>query len=115
MAAHWFFGTGDALSPVQKCRRSSRRTDLWECVPVAGEKSSAKSRPPKVAREESLGCCRSEGISTMTLLPLVFAAILYFNERQIARYPAAIQLEPEPVGEVSPFAAVADAASLTPN
>jgi hypothetical protein len=51
----------------------------------------------------------------MTLLPLVFAAILYFNERQIAHHAEAIQLEPEPVGEVSPFAAVADAASLAPN
>ncbi|MFM7073505.1 MAG: hypothetical protein ACKO38_17085 [Planctomycetota bacterium] len=47
----------------------------------------------------------------MTLLPLFFAAILYFNERPIANQPEAIQLEPEPAGEVSPFAAVADAAS----
>lgn len=74
-------------------------------------RSFEKSRPRKVACEKLLGCCRSEGISAMTLLPLFFAAILYFNERPIANQPEAIQLEPEPAGEVSPFAAVADAAS----
>jgi len=44
----------------------------------------------------------------MSLLPWLFAAILYFAEPFAARSAHAIQLEPEPLSEESPFALAAE-------
>jgi hypothetical protein len=44
----------------------------------------------------------------MSLLPWLFTAILCFAEPLAARSAHAIQLEPEPISEESPFALAAD-------
>ncbi len=64
---------------------------------------AVESRP-----ESRLAIVRGKDRIAMSLLPWLFTAILCFAEPLAARSAHAIQLEPEPISEESPFALAAD-------